>query len=64
MKHEPEQSPNAALEPACPSAECGYCNGGACAKCGAGCWNNIAPLCEHDVVERHEYMGKRIRGTA
>ena len=30
------------------------CNGEACNKCGAGCWNNDAPQCDHDVIERHE----------
>ena len=38
----------------CPSGWCPMCNGEACNKCGAGCWNNNAPLCEHDVIERHE----------
>lgn len=38
----------------CPSEHCKMCNGEACNKCGAGCWDNAAPLCEHDVIERHE----------
>lgn len=29
------------------------CNGAACNQCGAGCWNNAAPYCEHDVTDRH-----------
>lgn len=50
-------------EPECPGPDCGYCNGEACANCGAGCWNNSLDLnCEHDVLERHQYRGIIIRG--
>lgn len=38
----------------CPGPDCRMCNGEVCFKCGAGCWNNDAARCEHDVVERHE----------
>lgn len=38
----------------CPGPNCKMCNGEACNKCGAGCWNNAAPYCAHSVDERHE----------
>lgn len=37
----------------CPG-DCMMCSGEACNKCGAGCWNNGDPHCDHDVLERHE----------
>lgn len=41
----------------CPSDECLMCNGQACNKCGAGCWNNNpARKCEHDAMDRHGSM--------
>jgi hypothetical protein len=52
--------------PECPGPDCLMCNGEACDKCGAGCWNNDPdrPKCEHDVIERHEYPGPAgTRGT-
>lgn len=43
-----------APEDECP-AECSFCTGEACNKCGAGCWaDGSAPHCEHDCSERHE----------
>lgn len=44
-------------DPACPGPDCEMCNGEACNRCGAGCWNHDpyrSPLCEHDVDQRHE----------
>jgi hypothetical protein len=42
----------------CPGPDCLMCNGEACNKCGAGCWEHrippARPPCEHDVDERHE----------
>lgn len=43
----------AAMEPECPGPDCLMCNGAACNLCGAGCWNNTAPFCEHGSDERH-----------
>jgi hypothetical protein len=40
-------------EPGCPGPDCLMCNGAACNLCGAGCWNNAAPHCDHDGDERH-----------
>lgn len=42
------------IEQECPSEDCLLCNGEACNLCGAGCWNNSAKNCTHDVMERHE----------
>lgn len=41
-------------QPKCPGPDCMMCNGEACNKCGAGCWNNRERNCTHDVAERHE----------
>lgn len=30
------------------------CSGAACNLCGAGCWNNAAPFCDHATDERHQ----------
>ena len=44
-----------AYRAACPGEDCLMCNGEACAKCGAGTHTDpFRPLCEHDVIERHE----------
>lgn len=37
----------------CWDEDCLMCSGEACNLCGAGCWNNQAPHCDHDVIERH-----------
>jgi hypothetical protein len=50
-------------EPECPGEDCLMCNGQACNKCGAGCWNNaLTKKCEHDVMERHEAPPEANRG--
>jgi hypothetical protein len=41
-------------EPECPGPDCLMCNGEACNLCGAGCWNNAAPFCDHASDERHQ----------
>ena len=46
-------------DPECPGEHCKMCNGEACDKCGAGCWDHNRflrgePRCEHDVDQRHE----------
>lgn len=44
------------IEPACPSGECPMCNGAMCNLCGAGCWNDSAPHCDHGIAERHREL--------
>jgi len=54
MKDEKAPTPS---EPECPGPNCLMCNGEACNKCGAGCWERrvppARPRCEHSVDERH-----------
>lgn len=45
---------SASLEPACPGPDCPMCSGAMCNLCGAGCWNNSAPRCDHATDERHQ----------
>ena len=46
--------------PKCPGPDCPMCNGECCDLCGAGCWNNDPdrPICEHDVIDRHNYKAE------
>jgi hypothetical protein len=47
--------------PPCPKG-CMMCTNEACDYCGAGCWNNGATACDHDVIERHQEPDRRFLG--
>jgi hypothetical protein len=51
------QSASVEMTPECPGPDCLMCNGAACNLCGAGCWNNSAPHCDHASDERHHAPG-------